>query len=194
MVLPMRTETNFPPDVPPQWKPWLKRLRCVPRILAVQNRRFGGQLDRHELADLAQDVFLVVWRKLSDFQPGTAVESWVYRICYLELMNALRKRSRRQRALDEVARRADEEDELIVPRQRMGDYEDLHRGFETLDPQEAEILRRKHFQEETFEEIARELEIPMGTAKTRYYRGLTKLREFLRNHEEGSFVEPVARA
>ena len=44
------------------------------------------------------------------------------------------------------------------------------------------MIRLKHFQELTFEEISSRLSIPANTAKTKYYRGLEKLRETLRAH------------
>ncbi len=158
----------------------------------MQNSRLGGQLNAEDLADLTQDVFLILWRKLSEYTPATSFESWVYRICFLEMMNCLRKRRRRQRVLDEVAREAVEVEPGPMAA-RIGRFEGLHLGLECLEREEAAIIRLHHFEGRTFQEVGARLDIPVGTAKTRYYRGLTKLKEFLRHHEGGAFVEQPAR-
>jgi RNA polymerase sigma factor (sigma-70 family) len=58
-------------------------------------------------------------------------------------------------------------------------YEDVYSGLEKLGEDHAQIIRLKHFSQMTFEEIARRLRVSANTVKTRYYRGLIKLREFL---------------
>ncbi len=168
------------------------RLRCVPRILAVQNARLGGRLSPEDLADLTQDVFIILWRKLSEFTPDTSFKSWVYRICFLEMMNHLRKRRRQLRLIDEVARKKNEEAHEAesrpqVPHQER--FERLYLGLGCLEAEEVEVIRLRHFEGRTFHEVAERLTVPLGTTKTRYYRGLTKLRDFLRNHEGEANLE-----
>ena len=57
----------------------LARLQLVPRVLAALNQRRGGRLDAHELADLAQDVVLLVLRKLDTFFGAGSFDGWLYR-------------------------------------------------------------------------------------------------------------------
>ena len=52
-------------------------------------------------------------------------------------------------------------------------------GLSMLSPGESEVIRLKHFAQMTFEEIAERLGISANTAKTRYYRGLERLRGWL---------------
>jgi len=80
----------------------VERLRCIPRMLADRNRRLGGPLQESELADVAQETAVAIWRKLSGFEGRAALETWVYRFAYLELMLRLRKRRRRLASLDEL--------------------------------------------------------------------------------------------
>ena len=58
-------------------------------------------------------------------------------------------------------------------------YEDIYFGLERVDPLQAVVIRSKHFGGKTFEEIAEAQGISSNTAKTRYYRGLIKLRAFM---------------
>ena len=163
-----------------------QRLACVPRILAFQNRRLGRPLGPEDLADVTQESLVVVWRKLDEFDPATRFESWVYRICFLELMNYVRKVQRRRRLLDEakdhLAAEAHAPGTLTMTESER--FESVHVALGVLSEEEAVVVRLHHFEEQTFEEVGERLGIPMGTAKTRYYRGLEKLRAFLRNHEQ----------
>src|SRR5262245_15499998 len=133
--------------------PLLARLRIVPRILAVLNLRRGSRLDDHELADLAQDVFLLVLRKLdSFFGNGGSLDGWLYRICEFELLNSLRKRRRSPVLLDEVPPAA--EPAVADPG---GDEGQVAQALQRLGGYEAEIIRLRLQEELAFEEIAARL-------------------------------------
>lgn len=161
---------------------FVRRMNCVPRILAAQNARLGRALSPGEIQDLAQDALLTIWKKLDTFGGLSGLETWVYRICCLELLNALRSQRRRRRlsTLHEEPAAAP----AIDQRPNLLEYEHVHRGLERIEPPEADVIRLKHFQGLSFEEIAVRLSIPANTSKTRYYRGLKKLQEMLRALEE----------
>jgi RNA polymerase sigma-70 factor (ECF subfamily) len=158
------------------------RLRCVTRILAARNQRLGRPLDDADLADLVQDVLVIIWTKLHEYDGLGALEGWVYRIATLEFWNALRRRQRRMRQEDgSKLSRADE-----AGTNAKWEYEDVHRGLERINGQGAEVIRQKHFEGRTFEEVAARLGVPVNTVKARYYRGLDELRPLLgRRGESG---------
>ncbi len=168
----------------------IERLRCVPPILAARNAQLGRPLDDHELADLAQDTLIVIWRKLPTFAGRAALESWAYRICALELMNALRKQHRRPRLVSSADERSPAAPELSVDRSpSAADYEHVYLGLERLGPPENEVVRLKHFEHLTFDDIAARMDISPNTAKTRYYRGLLRLRNLLEEAGAGDESE-----
>ena len=160
------------------------RMGCVPRMLAVQNGRFGRPLDVEEVADLVQDVLVVIWKKLDQFQGRAALETWVYRVCRWELQNAIR-RKRRQPVLVEEA------DTALPVRQEPGALAAFDRadsalvGLSRLGPPAADVIRLRHFEQLTFDEIGERLQISPNTAKTQYYRGLIKLRSIIDGLAEG---------
>jgi len=49
---------------------------------------------------------------------------------------------------------------------------------------EARVIRLKHLESLTFEELSARLDLPANTAKTYYYRGLARLRAMLEESEE----------
>jgi RNA polymerase sigma-70 factor (ECF subfamily) len=157
--------------------PLLERLRIVPRILAALNARCGGRLDSHELADLTQDVFLLVLRKLDGFFGNGSLDGWLYRMCEFELLNRLRKRRRGPVLLGELPAEAEpatcdppEPEGLVAAAlQRLGGYE-------------AQIIHLRLEDELDFEAIGERLQITAANAKTRYYRGLARLQSMLARH------------
>jgi RNA polymerase sigma-70 factor, ECF subfamily len=152
------------------------RLRSVCRILGYLDQRAGGILDDHELADLTQDVVMIVWRKLPEFEGLSTLESWFYGICVLELRNAVRRRMRRRGAA------ADEQalEQVVAPEAPPDDNESVHQALKRIGRDEARIIRLKHFEELTFEQIGSLLDVSPNTIKARYYRGLEELRGLLR--------------
>lgn len=152
----------------------VERLRCVPRILAAINRRHGGVLDGHDLADLAQDTVVLVWRKLSIFEQGGELDTWAYGIAMREFMNALRRKLRPLGRSD--AREAGENGEIAArPEPDPLEHAEIETCLAELDADEQRIIRLKHEDGLTFEEIGVRLGIPANTAKTRHYRGLRTL-------------------
>lgn len=156
----------------------IARLECVPHILHVKNMQVGGPFSSDELRDLTQDTLEVVWRKLSSFEGRSSLETWVYAFCQHMLMNAIRTKRRQRAPFRDV-----DVEVLLDPKpaqaEREHDFEALHRGLESLDPRQADVIRLKHFEQATFEQIAVRMELSANTAKTLYYRGLSKLRELL---------------
>ena len=156
----------------------IERLACVPRALAAANARLGNALSRDELADLAQDVVLAVWRKLGTFRGDATLESWAWSFCQHELWNRVRRRQRRRA----VVHTSLEE----IPQLQAGaaephsvDYDHLEEALAALEAPEQEVIRLKHFEHLMFSEIAERLGISPNTAKTRYYRGMVHLRRLL---------------
>lgn len=152
------------------------RLTCVDRILSSRNARVGRQLDRHELEDLAQEVRATVWRKLADYRPIAALSSWIYGICEFQLRNAVRRKRRRPEiaALDAAPEAVARED-VAQP----AFYGRVHAGLDRLDPLDQRIVRMKHFDSLTLDQIATALDLKLNTLKSRYFRALKRMRETL---------------
>src|SRR5437867_3867 len=142
-------------------------------------------LDRAGAEDLVQDVFLAVWRNASRFDPerGT-VRAWVLQIAHFRLLNELRRRSRQPEI-------APDPDGLVlggIPANEPGPTEAawlehrravLKSALDELPPSQREALSLAFLDDFTHEQVAAELGLPLGTAKTRIRAGLQKLRAAL---------------
>jgi len=162
---------------------FVDRMRTLPALLRVRNVRLGRPLSDDDLSDLVQDSVAVVWRKLGTFAGRSSLETWAYRIGALELMNAVRRKGRQLQLVEEPdALEGDETVEGPARGSAGGDHEKVHASLERLSPAEREAIRMKHFEQLTFDEIGARLEQSPNTAKTHYYRGMTKLRVLLLPH------------
>ena len=157
----------------------IDRLKCIPRMLAAKNARMGHVLNDSELEDLAQETLLTVWRKRADYRGSSSLETWVFPFCYHHLMNRIRKKGSRPRIerLEAAQGVAAEDSDATT------DFDFLYRALDELGPPDDEIVRLKQFERMTFDEIGNRLTMSPNTAKSRYYRGMERLRTILARHQ-----------
>ncbi|MFO1053604.1 MAG: sigma-70 family RNA polymerase sigma factor [Planctomycetota bacterium] len=158
---------------------FVARMICIPRILDALTRASRPFRTAEERRETVQEVFARVWGARHRFEGRSSLETWVYRFCVLTLVELRRRGARTPGQFD-----VDPDHWVIDPRGTSGitgsDALLLRAAVERLDPSESEIVSDKHFAELTFEEIAQRLAISPNTAKTRYYRALRSLRQWLR--------------
>lgn len=158
-----------------------ERLRCIPRMLQGFDQRSGRPLGPEELADLSQDVLVLAWRKLGDYEGLATLEGWAYGIAVLEFRNAVRRKRRLGQEAQLIASRSGARADAASDPDPWA-FEEVHEGLRRIGREEAQVIRLKHFEGRTFEEIGRTLGISPSTAKARYYRGLEELRPLLTAH------------
>ena len=137
--------------------------------------------DRDEARDLAQDVFVRVYRNLDRYRPGT-FEGWLYRITKNLFLDRLRRRSRlRWEPLpDEEWRQP--ADGGPGPAERVDDVllrGDLEVALQQLPPSFRVAVVMCDVQALSYEEIAEATGWPIGTVRSRIHRGRKLLRREL---------------
>ena len=151
-----------------------QRMRLIPRLLAVLNARRGRPLGAADLEDAGQEALLKIWQKLDTYRGAGRLESWLHGFVHYEFMNRLRKQgSGARRAAVDPEELAAETPPAAVPR------EELYAALEQLPEPEAEAVRLRHCEELGFDSIARTTGTSVSASKSRYYRGLQRLRERL---------------
>lgn len=152
----------------------------------VVNLAFRLLGDREEARDLAQDVFLQVFRTLGRFQGRSSLKTWIYRITVNQCHNRQRwwRRRRRDRALSLSDLPPAEEARLAAPGEaapfdcvaRRELAQRVQAALLRLSFGQRSILVLREVEGLTCEEIASTLGVPEGTVKSRLARSREKLR------------------
>jgi RNA polymerase sigma-70 factor, ECF subfamily len=166
-----------------------KKLRLLPLEVKQSRRRgpmtFQELYDRHfdfvwrslrrlgvpevDLADVAQEVFVVVHRKLPEFEERSKLTTWLFRIC----MHSARDRRRRAHVRREVADgktvdglegTAEDAGRMLERRDDLALFEAVLDG---INADQRAVFVMFELGEMTGEDIGAELEIPLGTVYSR---------------------------
>jgi len=149
--------------------------------------RFGGSvfalsmsiLGEHGLAaDSTQQTFIKAWRAASTYDPERSFAPWIYAIARRTAIDMYRKQSR--------VITSDQVDVVILPPGLETAWEvfEVRSAVDRLPDEERQVVKLSHFDGLTHVEIAAELDIPVGTVKSRSHRAHQRLVELLRHVEE----------
>ncbi|HET7541126.1 MAG TPA: sigma-70 family RNA polymerase sigma factor [Polyangiaceae bacterium] len=124
-----------------------------------------------QLEDALQDVFIVVQRRLSEFDGRAAVRTWLYAIA-LRVARKYRERARRDPASLDAAREQDPE--IYAASEASGDREHenerlllARRALASLDDDKREIFVLARVEQMSAPEIASILRVPLNTVYSR---------------------------
>ena len=194
-----RTETFSPPAAHEEDAALIAGLRsgdeCAYEILIQRFEQPVYNLvsrlvdDPGDAADVAQEVFLKVFRKVDGFRAESSLKTWIYRIAVNEARNQRRwfiRHRAKEIALDPAG--ADSQgpqdwlpDPAQSPYQMAVDHETqalIETALKKVRPNYRAAVVLREVEGLSYEEIAQVLEISLGTVKSRILRG----RESLRMH------------
>ena len=132
--------------------------------------------------EILQDTFTVVYQSIQTLKSNDAFHSWIFSIAFNFTQTMYRKKAR----LNESDYDVDVEDLLWIDNEQRSSlerkemYEDVKAELGKLPEKFKEVGMMKYFEDFTVDEIAKKLNIPNGTIKTR----LQKIR---------SLIQPVLR-
>jgi RNA polymerase sigma-70 factor (ECF subfamily) len=147
--------------------------RHAPWLTVRLSRRCA---DGDAVDDALQDTFVAVWRSAGRYHGGGAVGAWLWGIAIRRLVDALRRRPRREfdsGGCTEVEPSAEEQVLLGV------EHGDLAGALGRLSPELRAVVQATILDGLTTREASSLLGIPAGTVKTRAMRARSLLREEL---------------
>ena len=141
--------------------------------------------DYDEAAEISQEAFLSAYRAIGNFRGDANFSTWLYRI-------ALNHATTRRKSLNTLQQRS-------VPIENTEPASDPHPGpaesmekkeirqrvqqaLNRLDPDDAAVILLRDLQDVPYEEVARVLEIPIGTVKSRLHRARLALKSELASY------------
>ncbi|MEX2531855.1 MAG: sigma-70 family RNA polymerase sigma factor [Gemmatimonadota bacterium] len=181
----------------------------LPELDAVYRFALRLARDPEQAEDLVQETFLKAYRNRTSYTPGTRARSWLFTIC----RNAFLRREERSRRHREIVAEAVQEDparqsgeaavfQAARERDPEGAFwsqvvdEEILRAIDELPDEFREAVVLSDLEDLSYNEIARVLSLPIGTVKSRLFRGRRILQKRLYEYAlaEGIFDRPRSEA
>jgi len=137
--------------------------------------------------DLAQEVFLRLYRGLDSFRGEAKLTTWLYRITLNVAQDEWKRRKKEQANTsfddpdagwaERIGGREDDAEQILSRRQAMAA---VNHALGELSEAERSVIVMFHQEECTYEQIAMVLKLPLNTVRTHLHRGRQKLKERLK--------------
>lgn len=135
--------------------------------------------------EVAQDTFLALWKRPGAFDPQRgSLQTFLGSVARNKAVDLVRKEDSMRRRADALLAEAQSLPASASPMNQADERHEVKHALEQLSPPQREALILAYFGGRTYREVAEELGIPEGTAKTRLRDGLKRLREVMKS--EGS--------
>ena len=180
--------------------------RLIKDALAGDQKAYRELLSRHrqsiyhvifkivrhpeEANDLVQETFMKAFGSLSSYRFEYRFSTWLYKIAANNAIDHLRKKRIEALSLDKPVQTYDGEVSIEIPDWTNNPEEDLYRkrravtvqeAIASLPPKYREVIVLRHQQDKSYEEIAEQLHIPVGTVKARIFRARELLKKKLKS-------------
>jgi len=154
----------------------------APRLKAFGMKMFGNE---QQALEMVQDTMLNVWKKAGLFDASRGCAStWIFTIARNVRFDMLRKKQSRKDdvSADDLWADGDypEQEESASDKwETMLMSEKLAPHFDALPPAQRLVMQKVYIEEKSHQEVSDELDIPLGTVKSRIRLALDRLREAL---------------
>ena len=163
----------------------------LPNIDAMYNFAYRLTFDEDDAKDLVQDTYMKAYRFINLFQRGTNAKAWLYRILKNSFINDFRKKSKQPSKVDyqEVENFYNSDDvdsnktvdlRIDTLKDMMGD--EVSNALNSLAVDFRTVIILCDLEGFTYEEMAKILDIPIGTVRSRLHRARNLLKEKLNTY------------
>ncbi len=164
----------------------------MPHINSMYNFAFRLTMDEDDANDLVQDTYLKAFRFISSFEQGTNAKAWLFRILKNSFINDYRKRSKEPSKVDyqEVETTYNSEDaaeyehttdlRAETVQDMIGD--EVANALNALPVDFRTVIILCDIEGFTYEEMAKILDIPIGTVRSRLHRARNLLKDSLKKY------------
>lgn len=149
----------------------------APRVKSYLKRL--GVVDS-EADDLMQEVMLTVWRRAEQFDHRKArASTWIFTITRNKRIDAIRRERRPELDPNDPVLVPDRDDDPSAAVSANEWRAAIRKAIDEVPEEQAKLLRMSFFEDKTHDVIAKELDLPLGTVKSRIRLAVAKLRRSL---------------
>lgn len=140
--------------------------------------------------DISIEAFEKAFQKLDQYTPQYAFSTWLFRIATNHCIDFIRKKKLNTTSIDEVfddgehpvrkiqvGGNSKDPEEKFIEKQKI---DSMHKFVERLDDPYRTLVKLRYFKELTYDEIAEDQNIPLGTVKAQLFRARALLAELIR--------------
>ena len=184
-------------------------LKVIDRALHGDSRAYTELLNRYrdsvyyvilrmvnnpsDAEDLTIEAFGKAFHNLAKYVPSHAFSTWLFRIATNNCIDFMRRKSQSPRPVDQDEGEEDEVEatvasDMIAPDELMINREtaaSLNRIVKTLKPRYRRLIELRYFEDYSYEEIASELSLPIGTVKARLFRAKVLILNMVQSKSSG---------
>ena len=141
--------------------------------------------DYDDAAETAQEVFLSAYRAIGQFRGDANFSTWLYRIA---LNHATTRRKtmnthhQRQVPIENTEPLSDPQPGPAESMEKKEIRETVQRALNSLSADDATVILLRDLQDVSYDEVARVLEVPVGTVKSRLHRARQALKSELASY------------
>jgi len=184
-------------------------MKLVEAAVAGNQQAFADLMDRYrdtiyymllrmvrnksDADDLTIEAFGKAFKNIHQYTPNYAFSTWLFKIATNNCIDFLRRKKANTVSIETQSSETGEEMQITIPSDGLDPEEDMIKQqkaklmrnvVEKLKPRYRELVRLRYFQEYSYEEIAEEMKIPLGTVKAQLFRARELLCNILKNTQE----------
>lgn len=163
----------------------------LPHVNSMYNFAYRLTFDEDDAKDLVQDTYLKAYRFIQSFERGTNAKAWLFRILKNSFINDFRKKSKQPAKVDyqevETFYNSDDVDRSITTDLRVDSVQDMigdeiSNALNSLDIDFRTVIILCDLEGFKYDEMAKILDIPIGTVRSRLHRARNLLKEKLSDY------------
>lgn len=168
----------------------------MPQINSLFNFAYSLTRNEEDANDLVQETYLKAFKSIDRYEVGTNAKAWLFRILKNLFINEYRKRSKQPNRVDyeEIVTYHNENESQFSSyldlREEMFDRmmgDEVTNAVNSLPVDFRTVLLLYDVENFTYEEIARIIDVPIGTVRSRLHRARNMLKETLQGYAEKHF-------
>ncbi len=165
----------------------------LPHIDALKTFAYHLALNEADANDLVQETYLKAYRFIDKYEKGTNAKAWLFKILKNAYINEYRKKSKRPTQVDyeEITSYHDGKSPNLTSYFDLRDDlfgnligDEITRAINSLPMDYSSVILLCDIEGFTYEEIAKIIEVPIGTIRSRLFRARNLLKNKLKNYAE----------